>query len=104
MNMEGFDQNNVWRLRLARYFQKALGCAELSPIYLESVQLQSLFKEFEEGVTSVCVIGVTITHALPQLTFSFYSTTSHTIFQRKLYGTGLSVTSTFTARTVCKVP
>lgn len=55
--MEGFDQNNVWRLRLARYFQKALGCAELSPIYLESVQLQSLFKEFEEGVTSVCVIG-----------------------------------------------
>lgn len=58
MNMEGFDQNNVWRLRLARYFQKALGCAELSPIYLESVQLQSLFKEFEEGVTSVCVIGV----------------------------------------------
>lgn len=58
-NMEGFDQNNVWRLRLARYFQKALGCAELSPIYLESVQLQSLFKEFEEGVTSVCVIGVT---------------------------------------------
>ena len=56
-NMEGFDQNNVWRLRLARYFQKALGCAELSPIYLESVQLQSLFKEFEEGVTSVCVIG-----------------------------------------------
>lgn len=57
-NMEGFDQNNVWRLRLARYFQKALGCAELSPIYLESVQLQSLFKEFEEGVTSVCVIGV----------------------------------------------
>ena len=58
-NMEGFDQNNVWRLRLARYFQKALGCAELSPIYLESVQLQSLFKEFEEGVTSVCVIGIT---------------------------------------------
>lgn len=57
MNMEGFDQNNIWRLRLARYFQKALGCAELSPIYLESVQLQSLFKEFEEGVTSVCVIG-----------------------------------------------
>lgn len=56
--MEGFDQNNVWRLRLARYFQKALGCAELSPIYLESVQLQSLFKEFEEGVTSICVIGV----------------------------------------------
>ena len=56
--MEGFDQNNVWRLRLARYFQKALGCAELSPIYLESVQLQSLLKEFEEGVTSVCVIGV----------------------------------------------
>ena len=55
--MEGFDQNNVWRLRLARYYQKALGCAELSPIYLESVQLQSLFKEFEEGVTSVCVIG-----------------------------------------------
>lgn len=58
MNMEGFDQNNVWRLRLARYFQKALGCAELSPIYLESVQLQSLFKQFEEGVMSVCVIGV----------------------------------------------
>ena len=57
MNMEGFDQNNVWRLRLARYFQKALGCAELSPIYLESVQLQSLFKEYEEGVTSICVIG-----------------------------------------------
>lgn len=56
-NMEGFDQNNIWRLRLARYFQKALGCAELSPIYLESVQLQSLFKEFEEGVTSICVIG-----------------------------------------------
>lgn len=55
--MEGFEQNNVWRLRLARYFQKALGCAELSPIYLESVQLQSLFKEFEEGVTSMCVIG-----------------------------------------------
>ncbi|MCD8235829.1 MAG: dynamin family protein [Prevotellaceae bacterium] len=55
--MEGFGQNNIWRLRLARYFQKALGCAELSPVYLESVQLQSLFKQFEEGVTSVCVIG-----------------------------------------------
>lgn len=55
--MEEFNQNNIWRLRLARYFQKALGCAELSPIYLESVRLQSLFKQFEEGVTSVCVIG-----------------------------------------------
>lgn len=55
--MEGFNQNNAWRLRLARCFQKALGCAELSPIYLESVKLESLFKEFEEGVTSVCVIG-----------------------------------------------
>lgn len=55
--MEEFNQNNIWRLRLARYFQKALGCAELSPIYLESEQLQSLFKQFEEGVTSVCVIG-----------------------------------------------
>lgn len=55
--MEEFNQNNIWRLRLARYFQKALGCAELSPVYLESVQLESLFKQFEEGVTSVCVIG-----------------------------------------------
>lgn len=55
--MEEFNQNNIWRLRLARYFQKALGCAELSPIYLESEQLQSLFKQFEEGVTSVFVIG-----------------------------------------------
>lgn len=55
--MKRFDQNNAWRLRLARCFQKALGCAELSPIYLESVKLESLFKEFEEVVTSVCVIG-----------------------------------------------
>lgn len=55
--MEEFNQNNIWRLRLARYFQKALGCAELSPVYLESVQLESLFKQFEEGVTSVGVIG-----------------------------------------------
>lgn len=55
--MEGFNQNNIWRLRLARYFQKALGCAELSPIYLESVRLMSLFKEFEERVTKVCVLG-----------------------------------------------
>ena len=31
-------------------------------------------------------------------------TTSHTIWCRKLCGIGLSITSTFTARTVCKVP
>ena len=64
MDMEGFDQNNVWRLRLARYFQKALGCAELSPIYLESVQLQSLFKEFEEGVPDTTYRKV-VSYGLP---------------------------------------
>ncbi len=32
------------------------------------------------------------------------STTSHMIWWRKLCGIGLSITSAFTARTVCKVP
>lgn len=50
-------QNDIWRISLARFYQRALACAELSPIYLESVKLQSLYEQFEEDVTKVCFIG-----------------------------------------------